>query len=53
MISECKNDHVDKIIVIMKNRSDSPLLDLTADFGVVKTNAELTQIFKLREKSKN
>ena len=34
-------------IVIVENI----LLDLTADFGV-KTNAKLTPIFKLREKSK-
>ena len=38
-------------IVVVENISPVCLLDLTADFGV-KTNAKLTLIFKLREKSK-
>ena len=37
--------------VIVENKRLVCLLDLTADFGV-KTNAKLTPIFELREKSK-
>ena len=39
-------------IVIVENISLVRLLDLTADFIGFKTNAKLTPIFKLREKSK-
>ena len=38
-------------VVIVENIRLVRLLDLTPDFGV-KTNAKLTPVFKLREKSK-
>ena len=46
----CYEFVIRKEIVIVENIRLVRLLDLTADFGV-KTNAKLTPIFKLREKS--
>ena len=46
----CYEFVIRKEIVIVENIRLVRLLDLTADFGV-KTNAILTPIFKLREKS--
>ena len=40
-------------IVIVENLRLVRLLDLTTDFGVLKANAKLTPILKLREKNKN
>ena len=50
-VERSKRAEVQREIVIVENKRLVHLLDLTTDFRV-KTNAKLTPISKLREKSK-